>query len=182
MFADWEEIPADDYEALNAWYVAVWDALNPTDKCASWHSKMYIDSETGISPDCLVQRVSFWKSEWVRVSEIRLGDYIRVGTEETRVVGIVEIDPYEITKVVELPSECGPQTVSCSVWMRQYGRWQNPNGFKLMSTHHGMPPFRQLYTQNGKIELCGGWQLRDASDVGLTELRPLVESIVLKSG
>jgi hypothetical protein len=36
-----------------------------------------------------------------------------------------------------------------------------------------------LYTESGEFMIRGGWRIRDASEVGLAALKPLVESIVL---
>jgi hypothetical protein len=174
QFADWEEINDEDTAGLNNWYNAVWTKLNPLSVHPGWHSDAFLHSDSGFSPDCLVQRKNYWNSEWVAASSIKIGDSL-VGSG--RIIGIVELDAKQVDKVYELPTSQGVQLVSCGTWIHYEQVWQPITGFRIAKTPPGR--FLQFYTTKGTVELFGGWLIRDASDVGLSELRPLVESIII---
>ena len=79
------------------------------------------------------------------------------------------------TDMILLPSSDGQNLVTSATWVNT-GIWSLATGF-VQDTH----PVRleHLYTDSGVFMLSGMWMVRDASDVGLSRLRPLVESVVL---
>lgn len=179
-FADWEEIPDSDEESLRLWDNEVRETLNG-------HGTQLIvdgalDSEAGLAPDCLVQIIDWTgRHVWRPIRDIGVGARIVEGINGniTTVIGVVELEGSAVRRAVSLGSgEHGPQIVSVGSWI--YGpqnTWEHPT----FAPTDRLKPTRwlHLYTKSGKFMISGGWQIRDASDVGLERLRPLVDSIVL---
>jgi len=172
IFADWEEIDSEDMDSLERWYHSVWFNLNKSEPPRP--PVKVLRSEAGFSPDCMVQRKTLFGKEWVRTCSIKLGDVLE---HDGKVIGIVEIDGAEASWFVELPTPHGPQIVSCASWVNQYDEWKQPYSF----TGPGLRPakFLHFYTERSTVTLGGTWVLRDASDVGMTNIKNLVNNIIL---
>jgi hypothetical protein len=179
LFADWEEIAEDNEEALVAWHADVWTILNgspppirPSDRA--------IRAEAGLSPDCRVACADLWgKLVYKPLKEVTVGSRIfDTPTTVTTVVGKVRIAGDQATDAVNLVCPDGPQFVSCGTWVlsNQTKLWKPAPG---LSVDIHPIEWQHLYTQSGSFMLDGFWQVRDASDVGMENLRPLVEDIVL---
>ena len=181
-FADWEEIPGSDEESLKSWDNEVREALNGPLQGTPLLVDGALDSEAGLAPDCLVQVVDWTgRRVWRPIRDIGVGTRIIEGINGniTTVVGIVELEGASVRRAVSLGSgEHGPQIVSVGSWV--YGpqnTWEHPT---FASVSRPKPTrWIHLYTKSGKFMISGGWQIRDASDVGLERLRPLVDSVVL---
>ena len=172
-FADWEEIAEDDAESLQEWYAEVWRSLNGS-KPMRPPSSLALSSEAAISPDCQLPVVDWFGVTWKRALDVRIGDYLQTGTSKTQVIGIVDMGGDSVKDAVELPDS---QIVSVGSWILQSGVWSNPIEFSPRM----LRPVRwmHLYTRSGQFMLKGGSMIRDASDVGIDQLKPMVESIVL---
>lgn len=183
LFADWEEIPETDEGAQRSWYEQVWGALNPGQPVVGPYPSE-LAAEAGIAPDCKLPVVSWLgRRQLRRAMDIRIGDwlYTREG-RLTRVLGIVELAGDQVTDAVslrdpELPGEM--QLVSVGSWVRAENSttWHHPRDPKVE-----LHPVRWLhfYTSAGEFQIgSGAWALRDASDVGLTEIARLVDNVVL---
>ena len=178
MFADWEEIPETDMKGLQSWFRHVWLTLNGS-IFKGRPVPHILDSEAGLSPDCLVQCADWLGRRITKpIRNVRIGDRVFDGpTSTTTVIGKVAIAGDQSTNAVEMPGENGVQLVSCATWVRQGFMWKPANG-TLREVH---PVFwEHLYTQSGQFLLDGDHLVRDASDVGLERLRTLVDSIVLR--
>ena len=189
-FADWEEIDAGDEATLKKWYAGVWASLNgraplrkPTRAC--------LDSEAAVSPACMIE-IQRWgaRSTWIRAAEVRIGDRMLLSpTESTEVVGIVQIDGDEVESAVSLESaQHDSQIVSLGTWV--LGSSGSGSGIlpEVWAPPIGLPVAKErptswlhFYTDSGRIRLSGNWILRDASDVENTDVRRLVDQVVLKS-
>jgi len=179
LFADWEEIAMDDETALVAWHTDVWTTLNGSPPSAP-PSDRVIDAEAGLSPDCRVACADLWgKLIYKSLKEVTVGTRVfDTPTTTTTVIGKVRIAGDQATDAVNLMGPDGPQFVSCATWIRspQANLWKPAPG---PSVDLHPIEWQHLYTQSGSFMLDGFWRVRDASDVGLENLRPLVDSIVL---
>jgi hypothetical protein len=190
LFADWEEIADSDTNSQFAWNQEVWHALNP--------GKLYrpppvslLQSEAGLGPETRV-RVPSWLggAATMAASEIEVGDAVLdADGRPTEVVGIVRLAGDQSTDVVLVPGGSIPgQTVTAATWIRLPNRveWVQPGAtparpfFERTEMH--MRSWVHIYTATGSLQLENGWGVRDASDVGLENLRPLVEGVVLGGG
>jgi hypothetical protein len=205
MFADWEEIPLGDTEALRDWHAEVWRTLNGPEGAAIERPMMSaLASEAALAADCEVAvqtRGGFWPGvtregyQWKRVADVRPGDYVATNptlTHFTAVVGTVILSPDQVTASMELPGD-SVQRVSAGTWVWQPftgapvaggGAWAPAMSQLRPLTVSGGPntvPWHHLYTEAGRFILRGGWRVRDASDVGLEGLAPLVGRVVLKN-
>jgi hypothetical protein len=184
MFADWEEIPAEDTAAQSAWFRSVWATLNRTTAPAI--PSAVLAAEAGLSPDCLVA-CQGWTGglTWRPIRDICVGDRVfdRRG-HTTMVTGKVRIQGDQSTDAVAIRSpEHGPQVVSAATWIQvERGRWTPAalGGFAVVNEHPAW--WEHLYTESGEFMLSGGWRLRDASDVGLGDIGRIVNAVVLKEG
>jgi hypothetical protein len=178
LFADWEEIPEDREDTLEEWFIQVWYALNGTNDPVRFPSRSVLQSTAAISPDTRVGRRTWWGgTEWVRAADIQLGDTLSHGAGD--VTGIVQMAPSEVRRGLSLSGATSdpPCIVSEAVWLRQGDKWHPPRGFYMTD---GMPgKWIHFYTTNGIVPLGGEWIIRDASDVGCEQLRPIVDSVVL---
>ncbi len=176
LFADWEEIPASNTDDLRDWYRAVWRRLNTMEPCPRVIPQRILDAEAGLSPDCTVKCAGWtglYSSKFVK--DIQIGDRIMDSHHSTTpVIGIVRLSGDQVTDAVAI--ERG-QLVSCATWTLQGRVWKPASG-EIREIHPAT--WIHLYTKSGKI-LVGDTVVRDASDVGLEHLRPLVDSIVLGS-
>jgi hypothetical protein len=179
-FADWEEIPEGDAASLQSWDLEVRGVLNGQGTPMLLEGTL--DSEAGLAPDCLVQVVDWTgRRVWRFVKDVGVGARIVEGLNGniTTVVGVVELEGDAVRRAVDLGSgEHGPQIVSVGSWIQgPQNVWEHPT----FAPATRLKPTRwiHLYTKSGKFMLSGGWQIRDASDVGLDRLRPLVDSVVL---
>ena len=185
MCADWEEIADGDTEALFAWNREVWDALNPGQP---WRrpAKELLQAEAGLSPECHV-RVPSWLGgpTAVAASEVEIGDtLLDVDGRPTEVVGVVRIQGDQSTDAYAVSATDPLQAVSAATWARRPSAttW-------TLAAHTGLPhtelhprEWVHIYTTAGSFLLEGGMAVRDASDVGLEHLRPLVDALVLGGG
>jgi len=189
LFADWEEIAEDDRPALENWYQQVWTILNGPDmrpfgvtaSLTRRASDAVLESEAGLSPDCLIPC-----KDWLgrrchkHLRDIRIGDTVYDSpTTTTTVVGKVVIAGNQVTDAVEVGGSC--QIMSNASWIKRMdGTYWLPA--EAIGRIREMHPIRweHLYTGTGQFMLAGDRiTVRDASDVGLGGLRPLVDSIVL---
>ena len=177
MFADWEEIPEQDAASLWQWFYGVWDMLNGPRGLRSTTDHV-LASEAGLSPDCN-ELCADWMGKRIEkpIREIRIGDRVWDSEETTTaVVGKVLIAGDQTTDAVEIGTSSGVQLVSCATWVHQDGLWKPAEGVR----HESHPvSWEHLYTQSGVFMIAGGLRIRDASDVGLDGLRPLVDSVIL---
>lgn len=188
VFADWEEIDAEDEESLKKWYAGVWASLNGRTPLRK-PTRASLNSEAAISPACRVEVQRWTGSIWIRASEVRIGDRMILSpTESTEVVGIVHLDLEEVDTAVALTSPEGDQIVSLGTWVLGSSGpgqgtlpplWAPPIGLPV--TKERPDSWLHFYTDSGRIRLGGNWMLRDASDVGHADVRRLVEKVVLES-
>jgi len=182
LFADWEEIEEHDTYRQDLWFRGVWNTLNGPNAPSRKPSESVLESEAGLSPDCLIPCMDwFGQRTLVPLRAVRIGDRIFDSpTTTTIVVGKVSIEGDQTTNAVELSgSEGGIQFVSCATWVFQGSLWK-----PVVGPVHDIHPivWEHLYTESGKFMLDGGHLVRDASDVGLSGLRHLVDSVVLPEG
>ena len=199
MFADWEEIPAEDTETLRDWHAEVWETLNggrsgvAVDRplAGVLRSDPAMGSETQIP--VLVNGWTGGQRVWKRVADVQIGDRVITSSasndQTTLVVGKVQMSAASAPVVVALPSAAhGPQYVSAATWLWQTHRegdvWAPAMGalsrLPVVTDSTVLPTtWWHLYTDSGVVTVSGGWRLRDASDVGLDRLRGVVEEVVL---
>ena len=180
-FADWEEIDEEDTGALTRWYGRVWAVLNPE---TPLRAPRDLDSEAGLSPNCLVACAD-WRDRlhYKSISDIVVGDRVFDSpTTTTMVVGTVVLAGDQTTDavIVAETEDDGPQIISCATWVREQGVW-GPASMSISARpvdYHAIE-WRHLYTKSGSFMIKGDIRVRDASEVGLGQLRPLVKSIIL---
>jgi len=172
LFADWEEIADSDVPALTQWYKAVWRSLNGSEPPKP--SEAALEAEAGLSPDCQIA-CKDWMGRRIqkRLGDIRIGDYVCDGATTTRVIGKVTIAGDQATDAVDV----GGQFVSCATWIKTDIGWMQAAEIGKIYEIHPIH-WEHLYTESGQF-IVGDTLVRDASDVGLQNLRPLVDSIVL---
>ena len=171
LFADWEEIAADDTEALREWYETVWGTLNTTQPQAP--NAAVLDSEAGLSPDTEILCLDWLGYQtWRTIQEIVVGDRVWDGESFTPVLGKVVLAGDQTTDVVDLNGFL----VTCATWTMQGGTWAPVRGPKCEV--HPIT-WEHLYTRSGTF-VVGGTRVRDASDIGLDRLRALVDTVVLE--
>ena len=175
-FADWEEIPDGDEDTLAAWRSAVWKHLNnsrPIDPL------LPTDGEAGLTADTRVACLNWMGQRIYRpVADIRVGDRVCSSeTETTTVVGIVTSMGSLETDAIMLPALKGRVNAGPWILNKVDGLWIPAAAWIAIDEH----PVRwhHLYTKSGTFLLEGGWRVRDAADVGLENLKGLVESVVL---
>jgi hypothetical protein len=176
-FADWEEIPEEDEDSLVAWYEATWVHLNPGRPIPPPNAA-HLDFEGGIAPNTMVAcRDWLGRTVYRSISDIRVGDHVCSSeTETTVVVGCVVLEGGMDNDSIMLPGVRG--RVSAATWILKEGLWA-PACTNFPSTDEHPARWYHLYTKSGSFVLEGGWRVRDASEVGLGELKRLVDSIVL---
>ena len=185
-FADWEEIPEEDEEALVEWYETVWKHLNKSTRLPGSpgfpgfpESKSnHLESEAGMTADTLVV-CKDWAGRLIhrRIADIRVGDYVCCSdTETTVVVGTVVTTGDMAKDAVMLPGLKG--RVSAGTWIYNSPSWE-PASTTFPSIDEHVVRWHHLYTKSGSFMLEQGWKVRDASDVGLGGLKELVDAIVL---
>lgn len=182
LFADWEEIPEGDDDKLAAWFRSVWTTLNGRESIARKPMAHVLDAEAGLSPDCRVA-IPNWLGgvTWRPIRDIRVGDRVFDETgRTTAVVGKVRIEGDMTTDAVELRTESGGvQFVSPALWVHHETIWQ-PAAFFAKRVDVHFVALEHLYTASGSFMIESGHRVRDASDVGLGGLRPIVEDVVLE--
>jgi hypothetical protein len=181
LFADWEEIPDDDVRGLTRWFRNVWHELNGAVSSPNVEKRV-IESEAGLSPDCLIPCMDWAGRQYTRqLRDIGIGDIVYDSpTTTTVVVGKTAIVGDMATDAIEMPCGGGIQFVSCATWVKEEGGtlWRPAADVGVVREVHPVR-WEHLYTQSGHFMIGGNHLVRDASDVGLTGLRPLVDSIVL---
>jgi hypothetical protein len=136
-----------------------------------------LETDAGLSPDCLIVCRNWGKRTHVRIEDIEIGDIVYDSQHSTTmVIGKVLIEGDMHMDAVCLPSPEGLNMVTRATWVRQNELWSPATG-NVADIH--MARWYHIYTDSGMFMLSGLWQVRDASDVGLNGLRPLVESVVL---
>jgi hypothetical protein len=196
MFADWEEIPADNTEALRDWHAEVWEILNGREGPAVDRPlAAVLRSDPALGGDTQIPILGWGGSRiWKRIVDVEIGDRVITSVasndQSTPVVGKVQVASSSVAVAVELPSTThGPQIVSSATWLWQTHRdgqevWAPAMGALSrlpVVTETGRLPttWWHLYTESGLLTVSGGWRMRDASDVGLDRLRNIVEEVVL---
>jgi hypothetical protein len=172
MFADWEEIDAENTQQLRQWYESVWNTLNPGRSVVSV-SDSVLKSEAGLSPDSEVECPGGHK----RIYDVSVGSLVMDASgKPTRVLGIVTMAGDQTTDAVIL----GGQLVSAATWVRMGDGWW---GYPVNQPRRDLHPTRwiHLYTAAGTFRLRGGWCVRDASDVGMDDLHDVVDNVILGS-
>jgi len=174
-FADWEEIPESDEAALGAWYQAVWKKVNGEAAVGSPPPS----DEAGFTADTLVACKNLvGRRVYRRIADIRVGEYVFVSeTETTVVVGVVVSSGDLESDAVMLPGLEG--RVRGGTWVYKEPLWSAASSVAEAAADHPVRWYH-LYTKKGVFVLQGGWQVRDASDVGLGAIHELVEATVLK--
>lgn len=174
-FADWEEIPESDEAALSAWYHAVWKKLNGE----AVAPPAPVSDEAGFTADTLVAcRNLLGRRVYRRIADIRVGEYVFASeTETTVVVGVVVSSGDLESDAVMLPGLEG--RVRGGTWVYKEPLWSAASATGEAAADHPVRWYH-LYTKKGVFVLQGGWQVRDASDVGLGAIHELVEATVLK--
>lgn len=185
LFADWEEIPDGDTEALQEWYSEVWAILNPASDIPRPVSRV-LEAEAGLSPDCYVPMRSWMGIGALRkrACDVRLGDWIYDASgEPTEVMGIVRLAVDPSSDVVELPEVDGEDAevsmVTVATWVHSGGLWRTTAGVRCKRC---LPAtWIHFYTTAGSFRIGsrGGQAVRDASEVGLDRLKAIVDSVVL---
>jgi len=183
VYADWEEIYAEDTARLQEWHGAVWHRLNRSPPPQGLKvPDSILQSEAGLCPTCTVRRITFFcgipiSTESVMIDRIQIGDTLEDGPGWSTVIGIVDIAGSEVEASVILEG----QQMSAATWIQKIeGTLWKPAGFTQEATTHLHPcRWMHLYTDSGSFTLGSGLKVRDASDVGLPDLSSLVESIIL---
>ena len=191
LFADWEEIEAEDEEGLVAWYREVWRTLNgvhqPVDsvepqlaRVAPAPQPRVLRAEAGLAPDCHVVCVDWLgRRSLRRIMDVAVGDRVVCGASgesTTLVVGKVRLAGDQSTDAVRLPDG---GIVSCASWTfsKETNLWTPAaNAHPVCELHP--THWEHLYTASGDFWV-GDCRIRDASDVGLEGLRTLVDDVVL---
>lgn len=180
LFADWEEIDAEDEKSLVAWYREVWRTLNGVHQPAMAPQPRVLRAEAGLAPDCHVVCVDWLgRHSLRRIMDVNVGDHVVCGANgesTTLVVGKVRLAGDQSTDAVSLPDG---GIVSCATWISDSGRnlWTPAaNAHPVCELHP--THWEHLYTASGDFWV-GNCRVRDASDVGLEGLRTLVEDVVL---
>jgi hypothetical protein len=195
VFADWEEIPMADMDGLRDWHAEVWRTLNgPTGPAVERPMSAVLASEAGLAPECrLAVQTTRWFHgsgagyRWVPITEVKAGDYIATNatlTHFTQVVGTVRLRPDQAVTAIELPVGGSTARITAGTWLYQGSSIWAPAMSHLRPlpvSSSGMPDWFHLYTAAGHFLLEGGWRVRDASDVGLEGLAPIVGRVVLAS-
>ena len=129
--------------------------------------------DAGLAPESMVLC-----TDWVGrtfsmpISAIRIGDRVRDGPNTTtRVIGLVTLRGDMTTDAIAL----GPALVTGGTWVLTAGTWRPASG-PVTEVHPSR--WYHLYTESGTF-MVGDLRIRDASDVGLDRLKPLVETVVL---
>jgi hypothetical protein len=186
LFADWEEIEAEDEEGLVAWYREVWRTLNGVHQPVLAPQPRVLRAEAGLAPDCHVVCVDWLgRRSLRRIMDVAVGDRVVCGASgesTTRVVGKVRLAGDQSTDAVRLPDG---GIVSCATWTSDSGR-SDSGGRTLWTPAANAHPvcelhpthWEHLYTASGDFWV-GDCRVRDASDVGLEGLRTLVDDVVL---
>lgn len=185
MFADWEELAEGDLEGQRDWHAAVWRTLNgpavPPDRPTPTH----LDATAALSPNTYVIMET---GPMRRITDVRIGDRVRrPGGGGATVVGRVEMRRMDVGGAVAM-GEGGP-VMSAGCWVRRplSGIWAPAATEGRFVVVAGNPTeyWYHLYVSGGSFLVAGRdnavapVEVRDASDVGLERLRPLVENIVL---
>jgi len=170
VFADWEEIPEDDEATQRAWYESVWRTLNSAQPPPPTEGAL---EDAGLAPESMVLC-----TDWVGrtfsmpISSIRVGDRVRDGPDSTtRVIGLVTLRGDMTTDAIAM----GPALVTGGTWVLTAGKWRPASG-PVTEIHPSR--WHHLYTESGTF-MVGDLRIRDASDIGLDRLKPLVETVVL---
>jgi hypothetical protein len=198
QFADWEEIPAENTEALRDWHAEVWGLLNGGQSGVAVDRPLaaVLRSDPALGANTMIPVRGGWLGAeriWKRIADVQIGDLVITSAasneQTTRVVGKVQMSSAAAPVAVELPSAThGPQYISAATWLWQTHRegnvWAPAMGafsrLPIVTESAVLPAdWWHLYTESGVIAVSGGWRLRDASDVGLDRLRGVVEEVVL---
>jgi hypothetical protein len=196
MFADWEEIPADNTEALRDWHAEVWETLNGRQGVAVDRPlAAVLRSDPALAANTQIPVLGWGGARlWKRVADVEIGDRVitsaATNDQTTMVTGKVQLAASSVPVAIELPSAThGPQIVSAATWLWQTHRdgeevWAPAMGslsrLPVVTETERLPDsWWHLYTESGIVTVSGGWRLRDASDVGLWRLRDIVEEVVL---
>jgi hypothetical protein len=196
MFADWEEIPADNTEALRDWHSEVWETLNGSNGVAVDRPlAAALRSDPALGADTQIPVLGWGGARiWKRVADVEIGDRVITSVasndQTTPVVGKVQIAASSVPVAVEVSSAAhGPQIVSAATWLWQTHRGGEEVWAPAMGALSRLPVVTEterlpatwwhLYTESGVLTVSGGWRIRDASDVGLWRLRDVVEEVVL---
>jgi len=176
-FADWEEIEIDDIATLKAWYNSVWSTLNPYASLVPTVTDKQLDTDAGLSPDCMVASQDWLgRMIYVPIRDLRIGQTVYDSpTTTTKIIGKLRLEGDHKTDAVELP---GRQLVTGGTWVCSEKLWTLASG--PVCELHPMW-WEHLYTESGSFMIQGSIKIRDASEVGLGNLRPLVESVVLNN-
>lgn len=171
VFADWEEIANDDEEGLREWYEAIWLTLNEEPLVPA--TDAVLNSEAGLLPDTLIGCLNWMGLVVYRpLRDIVVGDWVCDGDGTcTLVVGKVVVAGDQTTDIVSV----GGVMMSCATWTLQNEVWAPARG--SVTDIHPVT-LEHLYTRSG-VFFANGTLVRDASDLGLDQLRHLVDSIVL---
>ena len=188
MFADWEEIGDADTETQMAWNREVWTILNPAQP---WRRPTadILRYDAGLSPECHVLTPSWLSNMKTLVaSEIEVGDTVLDASgRPTEVVGVVRMEGDQSMDAICVAGGGCDELVSAASWVTlpESNLWVQPGAApsrEFTPTDRHVKEWFHIYTAAGTLQLENGWGVRDASEVGLENLRPLVEGVVLGGG
>ena len=160
-FGDWEELDAEDEEALRSWHSYVVATLNGA--TASVPEPKHLDVEAGLSGAVRIRTLE----GLVPISNLRPGSKVFTATgAETRVTGVVYWKG-------EAPAVArGEGFISTGCWEHRQAWKQPEDASASLDTH-----WWHLFTEEGTF-VAEGVGLRDFSDVGPVALEATYESVV----
>ena len=160
-FGDWEELDAEDEEALRSWHSYVVGTLNGA--TASVPEPKHLDVEAGLSGAVRIRTLE----GLVPISNLRPGSKVFTATgAETRVTGVV----YWKGEAPAVARGEGFMTTGC--WEHRQS-WKQPEDVSASLDTH----WWHLFTEEGTF-VAEGVGLRDFSDVGPVALEATYESVV----
>ena len=160
-FGDWEELDAEDEEALRSWHSYVVGTLNGA--TASVPEPKHLDVEAGLSGAVRIRTLE----GLVPISNLRPGSKVFTATgAETRVTGVV----YWKGEAPAVARGEGFITTGC--WEHRQS-WKQPEDVSASLDTH----WWHLFTEEGTF-VAEGVGLRDFSDVGPVALEATYESVV----
>jgi len=161
-FADWEELDADDDEALRSWHAYVVQTLNGRD--AKVPEPRHLEVEAGLSGAVRVKT----PQGLIPVANLRPGSTVLDKTgKDTVVTGVVHWQG----AVTAVPRGDGFMSTGC--WEYET-RWKQPED----TADPLETDWYHLFTEEGTVMLEGSVSIRDFSDVGSVALEATYESVL----
>jgi hypothetical protein len=159
-FADWEELDAEDDEALRSWHSYVVKTLNGPN--AVIPEPRHLDVEAGLSGAVRIQT----PHGWIPIANLRPGSIIIGVTGQTKITGVVHWKG----EAPAVPRGDGFITTGC--WEYETCWNQPDSSAELLDTS-----WYHLFTEEGTF-LAEGRVVRDFSDVGSVALEATYEAVL----